>query len=320
MRTILVGAVESTAAALASLVADGRPPMALVTLPLAKSGRHSDFVDLRPAALDAGVKVIEVENGNAPESLMQIRAFAPDLILVIGWSQICGNEFMAVPKIGCVGFHPSLLPANRGRGVLPWTILQGGERTGASLFWLADGADTGDLLVQRSFPLDAEETARTLMDKHLAVLPEMIRAGLRLIESGEPCRIAQDEACASWCARRTADDGWIDWSRPAQEVWTLIRAAGHPYPGAFTAYGRRKLTIWAAQLAARRPFWGLPGQIQEITAEGALVQCGDRQHVLLTRIELDGEQEREAFGAGLKIHRKLGVSPVPEFGPGGKGE
>ena len=310
---VLVGAVESTAAVFAGLLATGRRPEAVVTLPLAKAGRHSDFVDLRPAAAAAGIRVIDTENGNSAETLAQLREIDPELVLVIGWSQICGREFLEIPKLGCAGNHPSLLPANRGRGVLPWTILQGGSKTGSSLFWLADGVDTGELLVQREFDLAADETARSLMDKHLEVLPGMVEEALSLIESGAPCRYPQRLEGASTCAKRTAEDGWIDWSKSAREVWTLIRAAGKPYPGAFTAYERRKLTIWSADLVLGEAIWGFPGQVQAVSGDGVLVQCGDREHVLLKCVEFAGMPECDAAAAGLKLHKKLGVSPVPKF-------
>ncbi len=313
MRIVLVGAVESSAAVLAGLLSTDRAPIAVMTLPLTKAGRHSDFVDLRPAAASAGIPVIDAENGNSPETLARLRELEPELVMVIGWSQICGREFLEIPKLGCFGNHPSLLPANRGRGVLPWTILQGGQKTGGSLFWLADGVDTGELLVQREFELADDETARTLMDKHLAVLPGMVEEALSLIESGAHCRYAQSEEGASSCAKRTAEDGWIDWSKSSREVWTLIRAAGEPYPGAFTAYDRRKLTIWSAELVPGLPIWGFPGQIQEVSEAGVLVQCGDREHVRLKRVEFAGQPECDAARAGLKLHRKLGVSPVPKF-------
>ena len=313
MRIILVGAVESTSAALTALMEEGQAPLALVTLPLSKAGRHSDFVDLRPYAQHAGVPVIETADVNDSETLAHVRKLSPDFILIIGWSQICRREFLHLPKHGCLGYHPALLPKNRGRAVVPWTILQGLKRAGGSLFWLAEGLDSGDLLLQRSFPVASDETARTLYDKHLQLLPVMLRAALRMLLSGNLRRRKQNESKASFCARRTAQDGWIGWAQPALQVWTLIRAVGKPYPGAFTLDGRRKLTVWTAELALRRPFWGMPGQIQEISASGVLVQCGDREHVLLKTVQFENQPEQPASEAGLKIHSHLGAGSIPSF-------
>jgi len=308
MRIALVGGVESSLAAFRVFTAEGHAPVAVVTLPLSKASRHSDFVDLRPAAAAQGVPVIEAANVNSPDVIAQIRQLNPDLIFVIGWSQICGPEFLQVPRHGSIGYHPSLLPENRGRAVIAWTILQGLDRSGGSLFWLAEGVDSGDLMIQRELAVAPEETARTLMDKHLQVLQEVLREALALLANGNSPRIAQDASKATYCAQRTAADGWIDWTQPARDVWTLTRAASKPYPGAFTVYNRRKLTVWSADLAAGRPFWGMPGQVQEITPAGALVQCGDREHVLLKVVQFDQGPEEAAASAGLKIHSKLGVN------------
>ena len=101
-------------------------------------------------------------------------------------------------------------------------------------------------------------------------------------------------------------DGLIDWQRPAEQVCTLIRAVGEPYPGAFTYYNRQTLTVWEAELAGSAPYCGLPGQIQEIADNGVLVQCGDQQHVRLRVVQLDGDGPIPAQRL-LKIHRKLGI-------------
>jgi methionyl-tRNA formyltransferase len=259
------------------------------------------------------VPVVESADVNAPETLAQIRALSPDFIFVIGWSQICRREFLQLPKYGCLGYHPALLPKNRGRAVIAWTILQRLKRAGGSLFWLAEGVDTGDLLLQRSFSIASDETARTLYDKHQRLLPVILRAALKMLSSGNLRREKQDESKASYCARRTAEDGWIDWTRPANEIWTLIRAVGKPYPGAFTLANLRKLTVWSAELALRRPFWGMPGQIQEITNAGVLVQCGDREHVLLKAVQFENQAEKPASEAWLKIHSRLGADSISLF-------
>lgn len=312
MRIALVGAVESSLVALRAFIEKGQAPLGVVTLPLAKASRHSDFVDLRPAAAAQGVPLIEAANINSPDAIAQIRQLNTDFIFVIGWSQICGPEFLRVPRQGCIGYHPSLLPENRGRAVIAWTILQELKRSGGSLFWLAEGVDSGDLLIQRELAVAPDETARTLMDKHLQLLREVLRDALDMLADGNRPRITQDASKATYCAQRTAADGWIDWTQPARGVWKLTRAAGKPYPGAFTVYSGRKLTVWAADLAADRPFWGMPGQIQEITPAGALVQCGDREHVLLKLVQFDEGPEQVAASAGLKIHSRLGVNGFAE--------
>jgi len=307
MNIVLVGAVDSTRVALETLAEYGTPPEALVTLPLSKASRHSDFVDLRPLAAKHGVRVIEAANVNRPEVLEKLREIAPDYIMVIGWSQILKPELFAAAKRDLIGYHPALIPENRGRAVLPWTILQRKRRTGATLFWLDQGVDTGDILVQRALELGPDETATTLYAKQLGVLREMMQGALPLLETDSPPRTPQDHAKATYCAKRTADDGLINWQKGAEEVWTLVRAVTKPYPGAFTLYKGQKLTIWEAELVGEAPYWGLPGQVQRLSEEGALIQCGDKGHVLVREVERE-DGTRQSAQEALKIHDHLGIS------------
>lgn len=306
MRIILVGAVESTRIALEALVREGIPPVALFTLPLSLSGRHSDFVDLHSLAAALGVSVVEVRNVNLPESLEQMRMLEPDYGLVFGWSQICGPAFLRVPRLGCLGYHPAPLPRDRGRAVIPWTILQDHSETGSSVFWIDDGVDTGDILLQERFAVDPAETAFTLYQKHARVFERMMPRVIAMLKEGNPPRVPQDHARATYCAKRTADDGWIDWTRPAAEVWRLIRAVGKPYPGASTLWKDRPLIVWQADLIGHGPYIGLPGQVQAIDRSGVLVQCGDREHVRLGAVSFEGNEvsAREL----LKMHDKLGIN------------
>jgi len=306
MRTALVGAVESTRTALETMLREGVPPTALVTLPLSKAARHSDYVDLRPLAEQSGVRVIEASDINAPDALQQLRDFQPDYILVIGWSQICRREFLSIPTLGCIGYHPAALPKNRGRAVIPWTILQRLAKTGSTLFWLDEGVDSGDILMQVEFSVAPDETAATLYGKHLDFLHRMLYRALPILSAGNAPRRRQNHSRATYCAKRTAAAGLIDWSWGADSIWTLIRAAGHPYPGAFTFYKDKKLIVWQADFAGKGPYWGLRGQIQALSDAGVLVQCGDRQHVLLKTIQFEGEQQASANHI-LKIHDKLGI-------------
>lgn len=307
MRTVLIGAVESTRVALEALAAHGVPPEAVFTLPLERSRRHSDFVDLRPLAEHVSVPVVEIADVNAPTTLDCLRALQPTFALVIGWSQICRRAFLDIPECGAIGFHPAPLPENRGRAVIPWTILQGRRETGATLFWLDEGCDSGDILIQERFPVAPDETATTLYAKHRSALQRLFDAAIPLLQSGVAPRIRQDHSRASYCAKRTAVDGWINWGAPAADVWTLIRAVTHPYPGAFTFSRARRLVVWAASLVGEAPYTGLPGQVQTLTDSGALVQCGDGGHVLLHAVQVEGEAPAPAQDV-LRNHERLGVN------------
>lgn len=312
MRTVLVGAVESTRVALQAMAESGHPPAALLTLPPDRSRRHSDYVHLRPLAQSLGVRVIDAPDVNTPDALAAMAAVAPHHVLVIGWSQICRDDFLAVPTGGAIGYHPALLPENRGRAVIPWTLLQGARETGSTLFWLDQGMDSGDIAAQERIDVAEDETAATLYAKHMDALRRMLTELMPRLAAGTAPRLPQDHSRATFCARRTAADGWIDWTRPADDVWTLVRASGDPYPGAFTVQGGEKLVVWAADRVRDDRYWGLPGQVQAMDELGVLVQCGDRGHVRL-RVVQRGDGERVDARKVLRMHEKLGMDGAALF-------
>lgn len=319
MRNVLVGAVESTLVALEAMAASGVSPSLLVTLPRTKAARHSDFVDLTPSARDLNVPVLYATKVNDPDVVDAIRNTDPDFLFVIGWSQICGADLLMLPARGAIGYHPAPLPEFRGRAVIPWTILQGCRRTGSTLFWMDDGMDSGDILSQECFDVSPEETAATLVGKHMTALRGMFSVALPRLAQGEEPRRPQEHARATYCARRTAADGLIDWRAPAEQVWTLIRAVGDPYPGAFTFIGSERVTIWDAELVGPGPYIGLPGQVQDVGEAGALVQCGDGNHIRIRTVQGEGEARCPA-GAMLRRHVCLGPEWTRLTGwPGSRG-
>lgn len=276
MRIVFVGAVESSKIALEALINAGRTPALVITLPPEAAGRHSDFAAIAELARGAGSAVYYTTNINAPAVLEAMASINPDLTLVVGWSQVCQRSFRDIARNGTVGFHPAALPRLRGRGVIAWTIIRGEDTSGSTLFWLDDGIDSGPILLQRLFPLDVNETAGSLYAKHTANLAEMVVEAVALVEMGHAPRIPQDQNKASYCAKRTPEDGLIDWNASAASVLRLIRAVGAPYPGAFSFHNGEKIRVDAAvQLKNGTQFIGLPGQVQAHTNHGFVVLCGD---------------------------------------------
>jgi methionyl-tRNA formyltransferase len=299
LRIAFVGAVEGSGVAFDALVASGHAPVLLVTLPPEVSHRHSDFVDLGPRARAAGATVFHAADINAPATIEALQAAEPDLTLVVGWSQICREPFRAVARLGTLGYHPAPLPRFRGRAVIPWTILMDEEMSGSTLFWLDEGVDSGAIVAQRLFPISPEETARSLYDKHKQELVHLVPEAVARIAAGNLSATPQDHALATICARRTMEDGLVDWHAPAESVLRLVRAVGDPYPGAFTHSGPERLRLDAARPhAAAGRYIGLPGQVQSHTQAGFTVLCGDRRAIEVTA--WDG-----LAGRRPKMHQRL---------------
>lgn len=299
MRVVLVGAVDSTVVALETLVRSGRAPVGVVTLPPELASRHSDYRDIAALAKEEGARVVLASNVNAEASLAQIRSLAPDIAVVVGWSQLCGHEFRQASRLGALGFHPSALPRMRGRAVIPWTILCGEKETASTLFWLDEGTDSGDIAAQSSFAVDVQETAGSLYARHLENLARMLPDVMAEIESGRSARRPQDHAKATYCAKRAPEDGAIDWTQSSESILRLIRAVGEPYPGAFTLFNGSKVVVWKAEgIAEPDRFIGLPGQVQAHVDGGFVVCCGDGRSVLV----------RSWKGSALpRIHAKFDV-------------
>ena len=285
MKTAFIGAVEGSAVALRALCEAGLGPDLVVTLPLEKAANHSDFADLGPISEAHGLNLMRVARSDDPGLMAALERLAPDLIMIIGWSQLVGPELLTLPRIGVLGFHPSPLPKMRGRAVIPWQILTAQKQGGATLFWVAEGVDDGDIAAQAVFEIDTDSIdARGLYDRAVAEMARMLPPLLAELAAGRrPARV-QDDAQATICARRRPEDGEIDWTRPGAEIARLIRAVGPPYPGASTRDAKGTVvTVTAARLSPQEGrFIGIPGQVQQVDGEVVTVMCGDGRCLDLT--------------------------------------
>ena len=275
MRTILLGAVQSTEVALRALARTGVPPSLLLTLRPELAGRHSDYVELRPIADEFGVDVLEVRSAKSDEALQAVRAADADVLLVVGWSEILPACLLDTPRYGSLGYHPAPLPAMRGRAVIPWTVLLEQKQTAGTLFWLAPGLDDGDVAYQMWFGVEGRETATSLYAKHMAALAQMLEHFAASGGVEQIPRLPQDHAKATYCAQRKPVDGLIDWSQSAQSIERLIRATTDPYPGAraLRERGLQEVCIWDADPVSAA-FSAVPGQVVAVDPGGAVVACG----------------------------------------------
>ncbi|WP_068078253.1 methionyl-tRNA formyltransferase [Novosphingobium lentum] len=276
MRAIVVGAVESTAVAIAAIADAGWQLPLVVTLPSNCAQRHSDYVDLAPNVARAKGTVHLTKQVNAKATIDAIRSTPCDYIFVIGWSQICGPDFLGIAPGRTIGYHPAPIPRMRGRAVIPWTILLDEPISAGTLFWIDGGVDSGPILEQQFFHVARNETAGTLYAKHMDVLRYMMSHALGQLAADKVQAQAQDESCATYCARRTIEDGLIDWTRSAREIDRLVRAVGRPYPGAYTSLKGERLTIWqSAPMDGPTRWHAQPGQVVSISDGHLAVQTGD---------------------------------------------
>jgi methionyl-tRNA formyltransferase len=280
MRTVWVSFDTIGRDCLEAAAEAGADIVGVVTLPgpidPSRSGQCS-FDDV-VSRLDAAL--IETRDVNDLDTLNAIRKLDPELIFVVGWSQLVHDPFIALASEGVFGMHPTLLPRHRGRAPIPWTILTGLARTGVTLFEIVDAsADSGSIVGQATLDVARDETATTLFariaDAHVALIRELVP---QLLARTAP-RLQQDPSRSSSWPRRTPADGIIDWETRAPYLHDWVRAQTRPYPGAFSFLGDEKVIVWAArpvELAEAAP----AGTIVEVREEGPVVACGEGGLVL----------------------------------------
>lgn len=237
-----------------------------------------------------------VANVNDPGPVALMRDLAPDLVFCVGWTQLLRRDILGLPRLGCVGFHASLLPRYRGRAPVNWAIIHGERETGNTMMLLDEGVDTGDILAQRRFSIEDDDTCATIYDKVARSEDEMIREVLPLIRAGRMPRVPQDHAAATVMPRRRPEDGVIRWNRTTRQLHDWVRALTHPYPGAFTSVGAERVFVWKASpwrpgpggppSSPPRPGWwrleGSPSRLLAGTSDGDLV---------LERVQAEGGVE-----------------------------
>ena len=271
------------------------------------------FESVAELARAAGVPVLAPNRPNTPAVIARLAALQPDLLLSFYYRRLLCQALLAIPRLGAINLHGSLLPRYRGRAPVNWVLVNGETRTGVTLHYMVEQADAGDIIAQRVVPIAFEDTALTLFEKVAQAAVELCRDTFPLIKAGLAPRRPQDPAQATYFGGRTPDDGRIDWSRPALGLYNLVRAVTTPYPGAFTSCGGKKLYVWSARLIAdgageRR----LPGSIVGAQNGGCLVATGEG-YLLLTQVQVDGE----GVISGETWCRKAGVAAGMRLGEGG---
>ena len=281
---------------LAAAAEAGAEVVGVVTLPGPIDPSRSGQCSFDEIAAELGARLIETADVNSPDTIAAIREVEPDLIFVVGWSQLVLDEFIGLPRHGVFGMHPTLLPRHRGRAAIPWAILSGLATTGVTLFQIADGtADSGPIVGQVEVPIERDETATTLYDKVTAAHVDLVREVIPRLLDGTAEHLEQDARRASSWPKRGPADGIIDWETRAPYLYDWVRAQTRPYPGAFTFHGDDKLVVWRArpvELDQQAP----AGTVVRLDGEQAVVACGEGGLVLE---EVEGASEQLAVGARL---------------------
>jgi len=263
MRIILIGQAAFAEKTLEKLVSKGEEVLAVFCPPDAPGGK---FDLIKQRALQLGIPVHQQKSMKGPEVLEKFVALKADLAILAFVTQIVPLPVFNAPRFGSICFHPSLLPKYRGRSAINWALIQGETKTGVSLFWVDEGIDTGPLLLQKEVAVDPDDTTGTLyFNKLFPVGVEAIAEAVDLIKAGNPPRIVQDESRANYDPPCGDEHAKIDWSKPAQEVYNLIRGCD-PQPGAHTTWQGKMVRLYECRLE-RVQSATQPGQVVAVDGE-----------------------------------------------------
>jgi methionyl-tRNA formyltransferase len=202
------------------------------------------FDPVKEYALEKGLKLIQPANYTDADVLHEMRSLNADLMVMAFMIIFVPAEARNIPTYGSICFHPSLLPKHRGPSSINWPIIAGKKQTGLSIFWPDDGLDEGDILLQKEVEINPDDTLGTVyFDKIFPLGVKAVLEAVDLVKAGDPPRIKQDESKAtyeSWCKKADVE---IDWYKPLDEVYNLIRGA-NPQPGAWTIFEGNELKIF----------------------------------------------------------------------------
>ena len=263
MRIILIGQAAFAEKTLDKLVSKGEEVPAVFCFPDAPGGKIDP---VKQRALQLGIPVHQHKTLKTPEVTEQFISLKADLAILAFVSQIIPPPVFNAPRLGSICYHPSLLPKYRGRTAINWALIRGESVTGLTIFWLDKGIDTGPILLQKQVRVDPEDTTGTLyFNKLFPMGIEAIGEAVDLIQAGNPPRMAQDESKATYDPPCGDEHAKIDWSKPAQEVYNLIRGCD-PQPGAHTTWQGKMVRIFDARLQSANNT-AAAGQLTGIGAE-----------------------------------------------------
>jgi methionyl-tRNA formyltransferase len=274
-----MGSPAIAATCLGSLVAcDDIEVVGVVSQPDRPRGRRLkvDPCETRQLALSLGLPTYAERTINDEAGVAQLRAWAPELLVVVAFGQILRPQVLDLPPRGCINLHTSLLPALRGAAPIQWAIAEGLTETGVTTMYMDEGMDTGDIIASQVVPIAPDDTGGALHDKLAVVGAELLVTTIRDIEAGRASRTAQVHEEATYARKLTKQDGRLEWSQAAGELHNHVRAF-NPWPccqclPAGLDEARGLLRVLATRVEVGN---GEPGCVLDVTGDGPLIACGD---------------------------------------------
>jgi len=312
MRIVYMGTPDFAVAALEAIIAAGHQVVAVVTQPDKEKGRGKaiSMSPVKECALKNNIEVFQpVKLRNNTEAVEQLRSYNADMFVVAAFGQILTEEVLNMPKYGCINIHASLLPAYRGAAPIQWAILDGLKETGVTIMQMDKGIDTGDILMQETLAIEADDTGESLFDKLSILGAKAIVKAIPLIEAGSLVPKKQDDSLSNYAKMLNKEMGKINWVEDAAKIERYVRGL-NSWPSAFSFINGKQIKIWKSEVADEAtPGNDKTGTIVAIDKKSFSVACGTGVLRIL-EVQLEGKKRMDvdAFARGyeIKVGDKLG--------------
>jgi len=264
-------------------------------------GQEVSFSAVKEAALSRNLPVFQPAKIRAPEAEEQVRSLAPDAVVIVAYGQIIPARLLSIPRLGWINLHASLLPKYRGAAPTNWAIAKGESVTGNTTMRIDAGMDTGDMLLQQELTISPDETAPELAARLSQAGAGLLAESLRGLNEGRITPRQQDHETASLAPLLKREDGEIDWTRGAPEIYNRMRGFT-PWPGAYTEFRGQTCHLLG------RP---VPGEASNeepgtlLALRSALrVVCGAATILELSHVKVEGRKQISAmeFARGARLH------------------
>lgn len=238
-----------------------------------------------------------------PNSQQVLRDLVPDLIVVSAYGRLLPPEVLAIPRLGCINVHASLLPKYRGAAPIQWAVVNGETRTGVTLMQMDEGLDTGGMLVSTEVEILPTDTASTLHDRLAHAGAHLLVDSLPLIEARQLVPTPQNAAEATYAPMLKREDGRICWTDSGESIANRLRGF-YPWPGSFTTFRDRVLKVFPLASFVPMSCEEVPGTIVDWDDRGMVVACGDGT-VVIPEVQQEGRQRLAAqqFVRGARLER-----------------
>lgn len=305
MNIIFFGSSQFAVSSLKALLETGQNISCVVTQPDRKKGRglHLEGTPVKSCAKNAGLEVYQPHKINTTDSIRFLKGFNADLFIVIAYGQILSSNVLGIPKIFAVNAHASILPKYRGAAPINWVLICGEKSTGVTLMKMTEKMDAGPVIARKEIEVLEADTAITLEEKLAILAAGTLIESLDSIEKKTCALTPQDEARASLAPKLKKEDGLINWNKPAQDIYNLVRGC-IVWPGAFTYCNGKLLKIFKAKVIGLLGNQGIrqPGEIVIVSKEGIVVAAG-KDNLVIEELQIEGKKRMEAeeFISGHKI-------------------